>query len=429
MRRELTDVFIKSAIKDATKRFELSDIKAVGLRLRISAGGRTVWVLAVKDPSGVARRFRLGEYPTLSLKKAREDARTLKAEVVKGKDPVEEGRQRRAWGVNAKQGIGTLGALLIAYGQSEHGKKKSWPMSEYRIRHVFARHVDQPLEKLTAKALQATAQAHGGVYAAAAAVRALRPVLKRAVGPYQVDPAVAAFPPPAAPKRRERVLSKDEVARLVPALRRGGAHHRAMLFMLLTLARREEVGGAVWGQIDLARGEWTIPESQTKNSKPHTVPLSKQAVALLGDAGKPDAFVFATETGGRLSNWDRAATQVMKITEVISWTRHDLRRTGATMLGEAMVAPYVIEAALNHVNLHSSLAAIYNKARYRPAVRVALQNLADEIDGLVGAPAPDAAEGAGAGAVGSDDSGADGRRGEADEVVHEGIEADQGPGA
>lgn len=57
------------------------------------------------------------------------------------------------------------------------------------------------------------------------------------------------------------------------------------------------------------------------------------------------------------------------------WTRRDLRRTGATLLGELGVEPHVIEAALTAI--HSRLASTYNQARYLPAVRTALQMLAD----------------------------------------------------
>ena len=52
------------------------------------------------------------------------------------------------------------------------------------------------------------------------------------------------------------------------------------------------------------------------------------------------------------------------------------------MLGELGVDPHVVESALNHAAVHSSLAATYNQARYRPQVRAALQLLADRLDGI-----------------------------------------------
>ncbi len=103
-------------------------------------------------------------------------------------------------------------------------------------------------------------------------------------------------------------------------------------------------------------------------------------------------LVFRTPTsrggGGRLVNWDRETKRLMAETGTAGWTRHDLRRTGATMRGELGVEPHVAEAALNHAAIHSKLAATYNQARYVPAVREALQRLADRLTEIADHAAP-----------------------------------------
>ena len=123
------------------------------------------------------------------------------------------------------------------------------------------------------------------------------------------------------------------------------------------------------------------------------VPLSRQAIDLLrsrlptddADHAKqpdPDALIFATSTGAPLGNWDRETKALQEASGTQGWTRHDLRRTGATMLGEMGELPDIIEAALNHVSIRSPLAATYNRSRYRPQVAAALQRLADALDGI-----------------------------------------------
>jgi integrase len=147
--------------------------------------------------------------------------------------------------------------------------------------------------------------------------------------------------------------------------------------------------------MDLAAAEWRIPS--TKNGLGHRLPLSRQALALLRavGTGEPEILVFRTPAkrggDGRLINWDREAKRLMAETGTAGWTRHDLRRTGATMLGEMGVEPHVIEAALNHAAIHSRLAATYNRARYLPAVREALQRLADRLDAIAAGSAEAAA--------------------------------------
>jgi integrase len=113
-----------------------------------------------------------------------------------------------------------------------------------------------------------------------------------------------------------------------------------------------------------------------------------QAVTLLEarklKGAKPSTLVFANSEGGRLQNWDRETKALMKASGTSGWTRHDLRRTGATMLGEMGETPDIIEASLNHVSIRSQIAATYNRSRYRPQVATALQRLADALDGVKG---------------------------------------------
>ncbi len=162
------------------------------------------------------------------------------------------------------------------------------------------------------------------------------------------------------------------------------AHPAVLRFILLTLVRREEAAGARWREIDLTGGKWTVPSERTKNAEPHTVPLSRQAIALLRalGPGAADELVFSTFTGGPIGNWDRETKVLQEASGTEGWTRHDLRRTGATMLGEMGELPDIIEAALNHVSIRSPLAATYNRSRYRPQVAAALQRLADALDGI-----------------------------------------------
>ena len=100
--------------------------------------------------------------------------------------------------------------------------------------------------------------------------------------------------------------------------------------------------------------------------------------------GKPNEPVFAGRSGKALTDsaWELATGNIQKVSNTIRWHRHDLRRTGATMLGEMGELPDIIEAALNHVSIRSPLAATYNRSRYRPQVAAALQRLADALDGI-----------------------------------------------
>lgn len=391
MRVRLTETAITAATKRAATsgvREELADDGLRGLRLRVTpAGGRT-WVWGGRDQDGRPRRFLLGRHPEMSISEAREAAGAMRAKVQReGADPVAETRRKRAEARDAAAGIGTLAALLDLYGAKAGAGLKSWPDCRRRIGHVYAAFLARPLATLKAEELQLAADAHPSPQSAAAAVRYIRPVLKWATQRRYVAADVAVLHPPAAVGRRDRVLSRDELEALLPVLAQSPSPYaRAIRFMLWTLARREEAGRARWRDVSLDAATWTI--LATKNGQPHVVPLPRQAVAFLatikprGMDYDPDGLVFANSAGGLLGNWDREAKAIMEASGTEGWTRHDLRRTGATMLGDMGELPDIIEAALNHVSIRSPLAATYNRSRYRPQVAAALQWLADALDGI-----------------------------------------------
>jgi integrase len=65
---------------------------------------------------------------------------------------------------------------------------------------------------------------------------------------------------------------------------------KAMEFCILTATRLGEVLGARWGEI--SGDTWTVPGERMKSGKPHRVPLSRQAVALLQELPRDGDLVF-----------------------------------------------------------------------------------------------------------------------------------------
>ena len=63
---------------------------------------------------------------------------------------------------------------------------------------------------------------------------------------------------------------------------------RALELLILTAARRGEIAGATWREIDLVRRIWTIPAARMKAGKEHRIPLCSPAVELLHALGKHD---------------------------------------------------------------------------------------------------------------------------------------------
>jgi integrase len=134
----------------------------------------------------------------------------------------------------------------------------------------------------------------------------------------------------------------------------GGVGARALEFAILTAARSGEVRGAVWGEI--VGDVWTIPGARMKAGRPHTVPLSKAALACLGERGQDGALLFPGMKG-ELS--DMALLAVLKRLEVAT-TVHGFRSTFRSWCGDSGHDRELAELALAH-SIGNAVEQAYNR--------------------------------------------------------------------
>lgn len=114
-----------------------------------------------------------------------------------------------------------------------------------------------------------------------------------------------ALPKTSKVQQHRKALGYDEAANCVAAVKASGAGLTTKLafeFLVLTAARSGEVREAVWSEIDLERKIWEIPADRMKMKRPHRVPLSAPAVAILRLAeglADDDGYVFPGSKSGR----------------------------------------------------------------------------------------------------------------------------------
>ena len=391
----LQDSSISKLAKQARatgRRIELPDHEWRGLRLRLTPAGSASWSLLCKDNAGRTRRYLIGGYPGLSLRDARIKARKLRERVRDGYDPILEKQQRVLLARKAGDAL-TMHGLFELYATKGRGAElKSWKSQRARLRArlsaIFRTVMDKPLSDLSLVELQGILDEYGQTRATSArwAVSTLRPILKWAASPGRklIDAELTKIANVRGAVRRQRVLNEKELGSVWSVLLAlsGDGYADCMRFILLTLLRRSEAEGVRWSDVDLDGR--VVRVTGTKNGRDHVVPLSDCAMEVLrGRMGlrAPGAeLVFTNAVGRVLNGWDRARLIVTNKSGVDGWHCHDLRRTGATLLGEMGVEPYVVEAALNHINVMSALAATYNVARYGERVREALVMLGARLD-------------------------------------------------
>jgi integrase len=166
---------------------------------------------------------------------------------------------------------------------------------------------------------------------------------------------------------------------------------RIVRLLMLLGARRNEVGGLRWSEIDLEAGTLSIPGNRTKNGNPLDLPLPPAAIEILRAAPRREGrdFIFGTR-GGAFSGWAYATAAFnLRIVEragkpLAHWTLHDIRRSVATHMGELGIQPHVIEGVINHlVGSRSAIGRVYNKSSYSREVRIAIMMWADHLQSII----------------------------------------------
>src|SRR5262249_26280045 len=205
------------------------------------------------------------------------------------------------------------------------------------------------------------------------------------MGITESTPVVGTRRPPG-PKPRERVLSDSELAAIWHAC--GDDHYGKIIkLIILTGARRQEVGGMAWSELDLERGAWTLPAERSKNGRKHELPLLPMAAEIIKTVprmvNREQLFGQRAEAG--FVDWGKGKIALDRRCGVAAWRPHDLRRTIATRMSDlGIAAPHVIETLLNHVSgFRAGVAGTYNRSSYQREVRNALALWEDHVNALV----------------------------------------------
>ena len=203
-------------------------------------------------------------------------------------------------------------------------------------------------------------------------------------GIIEANPA-ADLPKPGSETKRSRVLRHDELARVWKAAGEiGWPFGDAIRLLILTGARREEIGQLKWSEIEgdvIALGG-----ARTKNAEPHNIPLSDSAKAILQRLPRivGSALVFTTNGKTAISGWSRAKTQIDEASAVSAWRFHDIRRTVATGLQKLGVNLQTIEAVLGHTSgSRSGVVGVYQRHSFDAEKRAALDAWGGHVTSLV----------------------------------------------
>ncbi len=396
-----------------------------GLYIEVMPTGKKRWGLKYRTVTAKQETIRLGDYPAYSLAEARawRDAckalagRGLSPMALKRGDPIPDDTKPETkemalaflkdW---CRQAVEKLKAKEAKAKAAETVESFAWRWYAEIVEpnNSNPRNIKRVLEKDVIPAIGAKQIAEvtvtdvlaitDRIKARGADQMALqtRNVLKRLFA-YAIAREKATFNPAAAieakfiatAKSRDVALTPAEIGKLLRAIYQSSmkrAHKLALHLLILCMVRKSELIESRWEEIDFENAEWAIPSERMKKDKPHLVPLSRQAVAMLEElkglaSGSEWVFPSRSSLKKPVSHSTlNVAVRALEC-EVRDFVIHDFRRTASTHLHEAGFNSDWIEKALAHEM--KGIRGVYNRAQYADQRREMLQWWADFVDSQI----------------------------------------------
>ncbi|MFO1520463.1 MAG: integrase arm-type DNA-binding domain-containing protein [Kiritimatiellia bacterium] len=303
MAKVLTAKAVEAA-KPGSVRREIPD-GGTGLYLVVQPTGARSWAYRFRV-GGKPKKLTLGAYPLLGLSAAREAARQAADSVERGQDPAAGKRQAREEAPKL-----TVAAQVAEYHKRHlSGLRSGTGALRVLQLSAVAEWDDRPVTSITKREVVALIDDVHDERGPAAANMALARV--RSFFNWLVDRDVIPTSPaarvrmPASLESRTRVLDDEELRLVWLAAESLTEPFGAFIRMLiLTGQRRSEVAGMT--NADREGDLWTIPGESTKNGKPHLVPFSPEALAVLNGIKPVSNFhVFSTNGRTPISGFSKA---------------------------------------------------------------------------------------------------------------------------
>ncbi len=384
-RRPLTAAAVERIKPPASGQRDHFDAGFPGLALRVSYGGARAWVYFYRL-QGKQRRMTLGRYPGMTLADARTAWQDARKAVGMGEDPA----RRRPIEADS------FDAVADEWLKRDQARNRSRQEVERILRvdvrpewagrqiaTIGRRDVLDLIDKIADRgALTAARRLHSHLH------RLFRWSVGRGI--IESNP-VADLPKPGDVVKRDRVLSDVELAAVWKAAGTlGWPFGPALHLLILTAARREEIGALRWSEIVDAKIELT--GDRTKNGEPHSIPLSPPAMEIVERlphvAGS--AFVFTTTGKTPVSGWSKAKTLLDRAVAddvghaLPEWRFHDLRRTAATGMQRLAVALQVVESVLGHVSgSRAGIVGVYQRHTFDAETKAALDAWARHVETII----------------------------------------------
>jgi integrase len=363
------------------------DASLPGFGVKVTPKGRKVFLVLYRTGGAASklRKYTIGPYGRVTLHQARVAAQKVFTAKLEGRDPAAEKREanRRIVADRADDLVEAFIAQRLS--QNRSGNEIARLLRRELGKTWGTKSIHEISKRDVVEVVSAIEQ-RGAPAAANKTLKSIKTFLRWCVGRAILDQSPAeGVPLPAKSVARDRVLSDEELARVIVAARTLGDPYGGIVELLaLTGQRREEVARLAWEELDFMRRTWTIPKARTKNAKAHTVHLSDQSIAVLKRSARRGPFAFSLVGVKPFQEFSKAKRQLDQLSGVTALRLHDLRRTCVSGMARLGITPHVADKILNHQSgTISGVAAVYQRHEFLSERKAALDHWGAHIENLI----------------------------------------------
>ena len=274
------------AVKPGERDAYLWDGSLPGFGVRAFASGAKSFIVKYSLPDGGQRKMSLGAAQTGMLNETRKAAASILLRAKNGQDPAGEKKQARERAKREKK-LGHAVPDYLALKQNAV-RPSTFREIQYHLKTLLAPLHHRAIDTIGRQDIVEVvdSMAKQGKRVQADRIKTNCVTFFNWLIEYnylQANPAAGIKRrTPKEQLERDRVLSMEELATIWIAADGHTDYDRILRLLILTGARREEIGSVEWEEIDFEAREIRLPKGRTKNGVAHTIFLSTRA----GDLAK-----------------------------------------------------------------------------------------------------------------------------------------------
>lgn len=372
-------------IQPQSRPFEVRDKRLRGFILRVQPSGHMSYVCEY----GRGKRLTIGPAAVFTPTQARDEARQILADAIKGIDPATARNRRRGFTLKSfienkyrpwvqtahRTGDKTADRILSRFACFENSRLidiTAWKVEKWRMKRTRVGTKPSTLNRDIAALKAALSKAvYWGLIVS-------NPIGAVKLSKTDRSPNIRFLNPDEEKRLREALESRERGLRTARCsgnhwrLKRGYSclpdlsepefadYLRPMVLLAMnTGLRRGELFRLNWIQVELERAFLTVSGNTAKSGKTRHIPLSKEAHDVLtkwkGQCNNTSQLVFPGKTGKPMSDIKTAWGGVLKRANIKQFRFHDLRHHFASRLVMEGVDPNMVRELLGHGDMRMTL--------------------------------------------------------------------------